>query len=155
MSRGDLWRVERDYGWITVSKEENTGAITNVVIYNYDSAQKGSLGFLKTVLNAYFSKKSQYPTTENKLVLFDAENLEQTIIFKELSPVLETLTPLFPYLDWKILTPRFNARHGYRSDGKTYYELTAVLDDTSDPECVVEGNFCIYRIRNGEVVSKK
>ena len=48
--------------------------------------------------------------------------------------------------------PRF---YGYKSENGTSYELTAVLEDQTNKECIETGKFCIYKIVDGKVVSHK
>jgi len=42
----------------------------------------------------------------------------------------------------------------YTSDGTTY-ELAVQLDNSLDPQCTMEEDLCMYRIRDGRVVSNK
>ena len=49
---------------------------------------------------------------------------------------------------------REGVSYGYYSDG-TSYELSVTLENRDDVECTVEETSCIFRIRNGEVVSKR
>lgn len=108
-----------------------------------DARRVNDLVVISQALAAYNKDHSGYPSTEMKLVkLSDTEN----IVAKELRPKYLTVLPADPGTG--------GAFYGYRSDGKTY-ELTAALENQNDPLCLVEGNLCLLKIKNGEVVSKK
>lgn len=99
---------------------------------------------LHSALEMYYDSieaNRSYPVSENLLRISKEENI--------LSEALKEYMRELP-VDPK--DPEFF--YGYKSDGKNY-EITAVLEDQANPQCVIEGRICIFKIRNGRVVSGK
>ncbi len=51
-------------------------------------------------------------------------------------------------------TPQYSGEIYYKSDGKVW-ELWTELEDKTDPECILEDDKCIYKFRNGQLVTAK
>lgn len=108
-----------------------------------DSKQKGDIRFYDIAVKNTL-EKGTLPVTES-ILRIDRETglpaeLEGVLDFSGEAPTPPTRAP--------------SSFYGFKYDGENY-ELTAALDNKYDPECIVEGNFCIYKVVNGEVVSTK
>ena len=149
----EVWPFVNNYGAVMIASVEEIIKVSppiepyyGVVILTQEAGQKMALMPIKAALEIYHEKNNFYPSTQNQLLLWDQQSIESTVLaglaWRDFSS----------FNSW-IAAPS-GKRYGYRSNGETY-ELTAVFDDKANPGCIIEDNFCIYRIRNGEVVSNK
>jgi len=96
-----------------------------------DVQRKADLARIKTALKQYFSANQSYPV---------AATMEKTVdsaALKVLVPDYIAALPVDP------LSP--TSYYGYKSDGKSF-ELTAVLEDKTDPSGMTTGSIFLYRI---------
>jgi hypothetical protein len=105
---------------------------------------------LASMLRGHFEQIQSYPVAQETEKL-NKTTLEQSILFQSFSG--------YDYCSGWIPCPwNFELDDGdyysYWSDGKNY-ELTAILKNPDDPECVMEEGNCVYKVRNGEIISKK
>lgn len=110
-----------------------------------DAERKADLQLYKAALDWLYEQNNQYPTTDN-LLRRTEDAVCPLVVSDQYQTRYLTICPKPLDADDKW--------YGYRSDGKDY-ELTAVLENPADSTCVLEGNVCIYRIRDGQVVSGK
>ena len=108
-----------------------------------DARRKNDLAELAAALDAYVDAYGVYPSTDDSLRNVADTLCPELIEDGRISACLEDPSGL----------PAF---YGYKSDGATYYELTAVLDD---PECSGvgtkrEGDICLYRIQRARLFSE-
>lgn len=96
-----------------------------------DAKRKEDLINLKTALKKYYTATQSYPVAATTEKTLDAAAL------KVLIPDYITALPVDP------LSPTYY--YGYKSDGKTF-ELTAVLEDKTDPSGITAGTIFLYRI---------
>lgn len=96
-----------------------------------DQTRKADLTKIKEALVKYFAQNNQFPVGEFKTS--DASS----ILAQDLVPQYIEKLPDDP------LAPQFY--YGYKSDGKTF-ELTAVLEDKTDPEGTNVGQYHIYKL---------
>lgn len=97
-----------------------------------DQLRKEDIAKVQVALNKYFSDRASYP------IAATIENLSEPK-----SVLNSALVPL--YLDNMPRDPVGVHYYGYKSDGKDY-ELTAVLDDSTDPEGMQVGAVFIIKI---------
>jgi hypothetical protein len=97
-----------------------------------DNQRKSDLHTIQEALINYFAAQSKYPVSE-KLVML---NTSGNILEKELIPT---------YLNKLPADPVATKSYGYKSDGKTF-TLTAVLDNTSDPDVTLEGGLPLFEV---------
>ena len=99
-------------------------------------------------LNSYFLEYCSYPKADppEKLTQTGAAS---TNLYQEMHK--NTWIYGFDPWDFILLDGEY---FGYWSSGQKY-ELTAVLSNFSYLECLMEGGYCVYKIRDGEVVSTK
>ncbi len=83
-------------------------------------------------LDLYFHDKGSYPKTEEDLKILEEAG----------------------YQSWDIPLLFPDSFYEYTSNGQTY-EISVSLVNELDPQCVMEGSLCIYRIKDGRVVSNK
>jgi len=110
-----------------------------------DSKRIADLNALSFGLEMYYLKNNSYPVSRTLI----RTNEKESVLYKSLEEY-GYIPPDGMPVDPK--DPEFF--YGYKSDGQNY-ELTAVLEDQTNPECVMEGELCIFRIKNGKVISKK
>ena len=110
-----------------------------------DSRRIADLNTLSFALKMYYAENKSYPVSHTLIRTSE----KGSALYKSLEEYGYMLPDGIP-VDPK--EPEFF--YGYKSDGQNY-ELTAVLEDQTNPACVMEGEFCIFRIKNGKVVSKK
>ena len=103
-----------------------------------DETRKKDLANIKSALRKYYLDKSEYPKSEALIKTSDKTSVLATAV---VPAYLESL-PDDPQ------APQFY--YGYKSDGQNY-ELTAVLEDKSDPSGVLTGAYNIYKITNSSV----
>lgn len=96
-----------------------------------DEQRKADLGKIKEALLNYYAGQGQFPIAQS-LTLLTTGNILET----ELVPTHLSALPA---------DPSTAKSYGYKSDGTTF-TLTAILDDSSDTEAVVEGNQAVYSI---------
>ncbi len=110
-----------------------------------DASRKAGLASIAILLEAYKKDhNNRYP---------ESSGLDRIIGTNKVGVLYSSLVPRYtPTLSYD---PNPNSFYGYHSDGTTY-QLSAVLENPRDPECVLEGSLCIYRINErGEVMSRK
>lgn len=105
---------------------------------------------LAGMLRGRFEQIQSYPVAKETEKL-NKTTLEQSILFQAFNG--------YDYCSvWSPCPWYFELDDGdyysYWSDGKNY-ELTAILKNPDDPECVMEEGNCVYKVRNGEIISKK
>ncbi len=100
---------------------------------------------ISTQLAAYYAANGTYPVTNGTVEKIVAGAGEDLAIVKALVPAYFVVLPT---------DPRAGFYYGYSSDGSSY-ELTSVLEDNTRPDCVLVGIYCVRKIKDGEVVSKK
>lgn len=113
-------------------KKENEEKIRN----EHDNQRILDILALSRALENYFSNNGRYPVSDGLEKISDDDSNS----FKALQ--------VSGYLKQSYkdpLSPKYY--YGYKSDGKTY-ELTAVFENKKNAMCNLEGNLCIYRIRN-------
>ena len=117
-------------------------------ILKSDIKYKIDLEILASAIETYHEVYHSYPVVK-EMEKLTKETLEQSALFNAFKDFHfpREWSPWNFYLD-----P--GDYYSYWSDGNTY-RLTAFLKNTLDPECVTEGNKCVYKIENGKVVSKK
>lgn len=98
----------------------------------------------------YFEQIQSYPIAKETEKL-NKTTLEQSILFQAFNG--------YDYCTvWSPCPWYFELDDGdyysYWSDGKNY-ELTAILKNPGDSECIMEEGNCVYKVRNGEIISKK
>lgn len=97
-----------------------------------DLQRKTDLANIKTALKKYYQAKQAYPEATAVQKTSDTDTA-----LKVLVPDYLTQVPVDP------LSPQ--NYYGYKSDGKTF-ELTAVLEDTTDPAGIKTGNIYLYKV---------
>jgi hypothetical protein len=97
-----------------------------------DELRKSDIIKIQQALAKYYSDRSSYPISPV------IENLSTAT-----SALSKSLVPL--YLDIMPADPFSTHYYGYKSDGKDY-ELTAVLDDITDPEGMQIGAVFLYKV---------
>jgi flagellar basal body-associated protein FliL len=97
-----------------------------------DNQRKSDLHTIQEALINYFAAQSKYPVSEKLVLLSTSGN----ILEKELIPT---------YLNKLPADPVATKSYGYKSDGKTF-TLTAVLDNTSDPDVTLEGGLPLFEV---------
>lgn len=100
-----------------------------------DETRKKDLANISKALKNYFLAKSKYPLAPETIKTSD----KTSVLAVELAPTYIESLPQDP------LSPDFY--YGYKSDGQSF-ELTAVLEDKSDPSGVLTGKYNIYKITN-------
>lgn len=96
-----------------------------------DEQRKADLDSIKEALLNYYAGEGQFPVSETLMLLVSGNALESKLVPTYLSLLPED--------------PSMSKSYGYKSDGMTF-TLTAVLDDTTDPEATVEGGKAIYNV---------
>lgn len=115
---------------ITNNAPDTTPAVTNNNAN--DLQRKTDLANIKAALKEYFAANQSYPVAATTEKTIDSAAL------KVLVPDYIAALPLDP------LTP--TNYYGYKSaDGQTF-ELTCVLEDTTDPKGITTGSVFLYRI---------
>lgn len=103
-----------------------------------DETRKKDLANIKSALKKYYNDHSEYPKTTGVIKTSD----KSTAFFQALYP--QYITSLID----DPLSPQYY--YGYQSDGQTF-ELTAVLEDKSDPSGVLTGPYNLYKLTNSSV----
>lgn len=102
-----------------------------------DAMRKSNLSYIYSRLISYFDDHNDmYPISGNMMVKFNDRN---STVYKELVP---------KYVDADFMKdPKDpDSYFGYKSlDGKGF-ELTAVLENSEDKDCVIKNNLCIYKL---------
>lgn len=104
---------------------EDTAYVTD------DEQRKADLAQIKSALLDYFAGQGSFPVAES-LTLLSAGNILET----ELVPTHLSILPA---------DPSVSKSYGYKSNGSTF-TLSAILDDSSDAEAVIEGGQAIYSL---------
>lgn len=116
-----------------VKTQDQTSNTTESIINKNDATRKADLANLKTALGSYFNAKQSYPISTSLTKTSDPD-----------TPLKVLVPDYIPSLPLDPLSP--NSFYGYKSvDGKTF-ELTAVLEDKSDPAGQIIGNLFIYLV---------
>lgn len=115
-----------------------------------DIKYKIDIQSLADMLRGHFEQIQSYPVTKETEKL-NKTTLEQSILFQAFNG--------YDYCSvWSPCPWYFELDDGdyysYWSDGKNY-ELTAILKNPDDSECIMEEGNCVYKVRNGEIISKK
>ena len=100
---------------------------------SFDAQRKRDLATLQSALIKYFADNSKYPEAASEIKTSDSAS----ILAQALVPAYIAALPDDP------LAPKYF--YGYTSDGKTF-QLTCVLEDTTDTSGVLHGNVNIYTI---------
>lgn len=109
-----------------------------------DAMRKSSLSYIYSRLISYFDDHNdKYPISGDKMVKLNDKN---SAVYKELVP--EYLSDDF------MKDPKDpDSYFGYRSlDGKDF-ELTAVLENSADKDCIKTNNLCIYKFTSNGAAS--
>lgn len=125
-SYNDTLSQEVEHG--SLQDEEMGGAD---VYATDDEQRKADLGKIKEALLDYYAGKGSFPVSEN-LTLLTADN----ILEAELVPTFISFLPE---------DPSISRSYGYKSNGVSF-TLTAVLDDTTDPEVTLQDGKAIYSL---------
>jgi hypothetical protein len=96
-----------------------------------DEQRKADLDTIKEALLDYYAGEGQFPVSESLVLLVSGNVLESKLVPNHLSLLPED--------------PSTSKSYGYKSNGATF-TLTAILDDTTDPEASVEGGKAIYNL---------
>ncbi len=99
-----------------------------------DAIRKADLANIKTALDNYKATNGSYPVSQTLTKTSDANTPLSVLVPDYLSKLpLDPNTPTYYY--------------GYKSDGNTF-ELTCVLDDSTDSQGAQIGSFYIYKLTN-------
>lgn len=124
----DIWKRSPSPE-LSVSPEATTSAAVN----NNDLTRKSDLGQIKQALLDYYKDNGSFPIAAQQIKTSDGK----TTLANALIPT---------YLDSLPDDPSAPTNYyGYKSDGKSF-ELTCVLENTSDPEGIQMGNYYIYKL---------
>ena len=121
----------------TTLTETPTETPTTPVVNANDAQRKTDLANLKTALAQYFNDHQAYPTAATIQKTSDANTA-----LKALVPTYIVQLPVDP------LSP--NNYYGYQSDGKSF-QLSAVLEDTTDTSGIQVGNYFLYKVTDTSV----
>jgi predicted esterase len=125
-------------GLYNINKNTNK----NLIIVKRDKRRVSDLNSISYMLLRYKEQNGSYPVSPS-VVRLDQDN-EITREIKSANHNMDI--PVDPD------SPEYY--YGYKStDGKSY-ELSAVLEDKNDSRCRLEGNLCIYRIKQSNGSSK-
>jgi len=100
---------------------------------SFDAQRKRDLATLQSALIKYFADNSKYPEATSEIKTSDSSS----ILAQALVPAYITVLPDDP------LAPKYY--YGYTSDGKSF-QLTCVLEDTTDTSGVLHGNINVYTL---------
>jgi hypothetical protein len=104
----------------------------------HDNTRKADLANIKDALKNYYQANQSYPIASTLQKTSDANNALTVLV-----PTYIAKLPVDP------LSPSYY--YGYTSDGKTF-ELTARLEDTTDPSAIDAGNgIYLYKVTNTSV----
>lgn len=127
---GSLLGMGKPTPSVVIAPSPTASVITN----KNDEKRKADVANLKTQLQKYYRDKQSYPIAPTMEKTSDANSALKTALVPNYLADLP-LDPLSP-----------NSFYGYKStDGKSY-ELTAALEDITDPSCIQTGNVCIYKV---------
>lgn len=97
-----------------------------------DLVRKQDLTSLKDALKKYYLANQSYPVAETLQKTSDTTNALTVLVPNDIAILpVDPLSPTFYY--------------GYKSDGKTF-ELTAALEDKTDPAGIQSGSVLIYKV---------
>lgn len=116
---------------VSPSPEASPKTVTNV----NDQIRKSDLENIQQALKRYWVDKGKYPVTLAAVKTSDTES----VLAKALIPDYLEKLPDDP------LAPKYY--YAYKSDGDTF-ELTCILEDTSDPAGAKVGDYYLYKITN-------
>ena len=129
-------------GWISlggIDKLWNRTATTSVPTATTvdtanlnDKTRKSDLTALKVALKGYYQAQQSYPEAA-----IMQKTSDTTSVLSALIPTYIATLPVDP------LSPTYY--YGYKSDGKTF-ELTAVLEDATDPAGIQVGTLYLYKV---------
>jgi hypothetical protein len=124
-------------GGQTTTNNNNTDTNTNTntptpKVNANDAKRKSDLAKIKAALLKYYNEKQAYPAAEAIQKTTDPSNILTT-----------TLIP--NYLTAMPADPVASKYYGYKSDGKSF-ELSAVLEDKTDPAGIMVGTIFLYRV---------
>jgi len=100
---------------------------------SFDAQRKRDLATLQSTLKKYFADNSKYPEAQVEIKTSDFSS----VLAQALVPAYISALPDDP------LAPKYF--YGYQSDGKTF-QLTCVLEDTTDTSGVLHGNINVYTV---------
>lgn len=124
------------------------GKFGESIIARVDGIRKHDLGNTAQVLELYYNKNGSYPVSTGV-----QEINKQDFVASDLANHLSEVTDVTFILYGPYDSDR-SVVYWYESDGSSY-ELFTELQNPEDNECIQERGKCIYRIRNGEVATKK
>jgi len=111
-----------------------TETSTELTVEQKDAQRKKDLNSIKTALQACQETEGSYPSTDGEIIKTRDKN---TVLSQALVPdYLENL-PVDPETD--------KYYYGYSSDGASF-KLTAILENTDDPEGILVGDYFLYVI---------
>ena len=128
-----LWKKDKTTSTETASTTPtNTSTTTKTTTNTNDATRKSDLASIKAALKKYYQANQAYPIATAVQKTSDA-----TTALKVLVPTYIAKLPVDPLSPTKY--------YGYKSDGKTF-ELTCVLEDTTDPAGIKTGTLYIYKV---------
>ena len=105
-----------------------------------DATRKQDLAKIHVALKSYLSATGKYPVSAERVPL----NTTNNILEKELVGA--------NYINMIPSDPDVAKYYAYKSDGVTF-SLTALLDDTTDPEAKLSGTVAIYEVNQDSTVT--
>jgi len=124
-----LWKKEKT---TTATTTPATTTTTKSKTNANDTQRKTDLANLKAALKQYYQANQAYP-----IAAIVEKTSDTDCVLKVLVPTYIAKLPVDPLSPTKY--------YGYKSDGKTY-ELTAVLEDTTDPAGIKTGSLYLYKV---------
>lgn len=134
--------VKDDIGLPTSSPTNSSGADSSIspgqgaIPAERDSQRKQDLAGIKMYIDQYFAKNGRYPIAP---VIEKINNSDSTVY----TALIPNITPVLPNDPWAI---NYGYWYGYKSVDGSSYDLTARLEDTTDPSGKQEDLYYIYRI---------
>ncbi len=113
---------------VTTTTTPTTSSTANV----NDAKRKEDLASLKTALKAYYTANQKYP------IAATTEKSSDSVALKALVPDYLSALPLDP------LSPTYY--YGYKSTDGLSFELTAALEDKTDPSGITAGSIFLYKV---------
>lgn len=114
---------------------------TDLSVKTPDETRKADLANLQSALKNYYAAMGKYPVSDKITFLGEESNVLQTelVVGNYVSQI--PLDPAYP-----------DKKYGYISNGTTF-TLSAVLDDSTDLEVVVENGLNLYKVNQDTLTS--